>query len=184
MTSYLEILTAFTKALSHKIRTPLSVISNELHYLGTKVSKEEIERANSQCKKISDILSAASLIEGDLSFERFNTSELLKSSTSNFELKGDKEKLLKVFHLLAQTLGPIAEEKAFLEGKEIVISYKPSGSNYVDTTISYDTLSALVLENLNIDSIAPPLFDTIILSHGWKISSKIASGKIEITIST
>ena len=44
------------RSLGHAIRTPLSVISNELQYLSAQFGEEECSRALLKCGEISDIL--------------------------------------------------------------------------------------------------------------------------------
>lgn len=55
-TDSLDLLSAFLRALSHKIRTPLSVISNDLTYFQTLVPNEDFSRAIGKVQDISEIL--------------------------------------------------------------------------------------------------------------------------------
>lgn len=51
-----QILRALTRALAHKLRSPLSVVSNDLQFLKSKLPDAEIERSQRKLKEISDIL--------------------------------------------------------------------------------------------------------------------------------
>lgn len=50
------VLKAFIRGLSHSLRTPLSTISNELHYLESLHGGSEFSRSREKCKEISDLL--------------------------------------------------------------------------------------------------------------------------------
>lgn len=52
----LRLLKHLHKALSHRIRTPLSVISNDLQFLNSQYPHAELDRTIAQCKKITDVL--------------------------------------------------------------------------------------------------------------------------------
>jgi signal transduction histidine kinase len=53
-------LQSFARALSHAIRTPLGVISNDLHYLARHHDPEVAATTQSQCRRISGLLELAS----------------------------------------------------------------------------------------------------------------------------
>jgi signal transduction histidine kinase len=61
--STLEIISALSHALSHKIRTPLSVISNDLFFLQSLVPEGECARALKRCQEISSILQSMEVSE-------------------------------------------------------------------------------------------------------------------------
>lgn len=49
----LSLIDAFVRGLNHYLRTPLSTISNELHYLGSLTSEKEVARSKEKCREIS-----------------------------------------------------------------------------------------------------------------------------------
>lgn len=51
-----ELVTALLQALAHKIRTPLSVISNDLNYFATLIDPDECSRSKRRCHEIDQIL--------------------------------------------------------------------------------------------------------------------------------
>lgn len=182
MDSYLKIFALFARSLSHKIRTPLSVISNELYCLGTKTSKEDVELALSQCKKISGILGSATALTAELSISDFPAKDLVDACGIDLTIRGDKEKLLFALSLLEETFGAPIAQKIASNGKSINLSYPlPSGISPNSSGIC-GALSELFLNHLDIDSIAPSLFDTIILGHGWTISSEISDGRLNLKL--
>src|SRR4051812_47237557 len=63
---YIQLLAAFSRALGHQLRTPLSVISNELAYLGSAHPGEDISRAVERCKSITGILQNINVPGGSL----------------------------------------------------------------------------------------------------------------------
>ena len=52
----LKVISCLCRSLSHRIRTPLSVISNDLSYFSTKLGDDECSRALNKCREISAIL--------------------------------------------------------------------------------------------------------------------------------
>lgn len=60
----LRLLKHLHKALSHRIRTPLSVISNDLQFLNSQYPHAELDRTIAQCKKITDVLTDCAIEEG------------------------------------------------------------------------------------------------------------------------
>lgn len=53
-------LQSFARALSHAIRTPLGVISNDLHYLAHHHDPDVVATTQSQCRRITGLLELAS----------------------------------------------------------------------------------------------------------------------------
>ena len=51
-----ELLGATLRTLSHELRSPLSVVSNELQYLASRLPAEECARAQRRCQEVSDLL--------------------------------------------------------------------------------------------------------------------------------
>jgi hypothetical protein len=49
-------LARYIKLISHKIRTPLSIIQNELSCIKGKISSDEYQRIIEECRKINAIL--------------------------------------------------------------------------------------------------------------------------------
>ena len=56
----LKLLRAFTQSLAHRVRTPLSVISNDFSYFKSLIDPEECERGLRRVKEISTILDEVS----------------------------------------------------------------------------------------------------------------------------
>lgn len=183
MDSYLKIIASLTRTLSHKIRTPLSIISNELHSLGAKASSKDAELALSQCKKISKLLEEVSKIGSALERESFSLSDILKGfEGESFSIRGDREKIKMAFSLLSDAFGTPLLESLKAGCPEIALSYELPKGNSLESSGICSSVSELFLSHLEIDSIAPSLFDTIILSHGWEIFSQISDGRLKVRI--
>lgn len=80
----LQLLLQFTKALSHRVRTPLSVVTNDLHYLESLVGAGECERAIRKCHDISSLFNVTQKLYS-LSPEKsqVNAVEIFKKSGVN-----------------------------------------------------------------------------------------------------
>lgn len=76
----LLVLSAFTKALFHKIRSPLSVISNDLTYLNSKFPDENIERTLNKCFTIGNIMRSSEVNLGAFENESCDVVEILKDA--------------------------------------------------------------------------------------------------------
>lgn len=104
------LLAAFGRALSHQVRTPLSVISNDLFYLQTLIAPEECQRSLERCKSISDILAAACQVSTrPPSFEAVRLDVLLRDVfacliTEQCSINGDGERLRQAFSMLSELL--------------------------------------------------------------------------------
>lgn len=53
---HLRAFDAFLRALFHRVRTPLNVVSNELAYLTEAHASEDLERARKRCREIAELI--------------------------------------------------------------------------------------------------------------------------------
>ena len=104
------LLAAFGRALSHQVRTPLSVISNDLFYLQTLIAPEECQRSLERCKSISDILAAACQVSTQPPMSNVVRLEVLLREvfacliSEQCCIKGDGEQLHQAFSMLSELL--------------------------------------------------------------------------------
>ncbi|MCB0334716.1 MAG: hypothetical protein KDD62_00380 [Bdellovibrionales bacterium] len=75
----LEFFEAFVRGLAHQLRTPLSTISNELHYLGALTRPEEVERSSTKCKEIAGVLNKIQMPSIGIGSTREPLSKLLQA---------------------------------------------------------------------------------------------------------
>lgn len=73
----------FIRAVNHSIRTPLSVVSNELFYFKSLLPAQEIERAEARCAEIAGILDRSKFCgTTELCFEEVYASELVNEAAA------------------------------------------------------------------------------------------------------
>lgn len=76
----LEAIQTLMRGLAHRVRTPLSVVSNELTYLAKVYQTEECRRAMDRCQGISQILKSASLsLDPSVQVEEIPLPDFLRS---------------------------------------------------------------------------------------------------------
>lgn len=196
----------YIRALSHKIRTPLSVIQNELTYIKTKMPEDECQRAIDACGRIKDILSKASKkITYKANFKELSVSDFSQLLTVRPEVKLEVATLNPNASLILDVnLFECAWEclLEFLQSRQKDNSYavkiEPIGQGlefnlrssfkaYVsekpqpaDGYTSLCEFSYLCLDN---DSVLLPIADTIISEHGWKTSVRLTGSNLEIKFS-
>jgi hypothetical protein len=114
----LEILSALSHALSHQIRTPLSVISNDLFYLQSLVPEGECARALKRCQEISAVLQSVALQE-----ELFESPAAISAREafglfSSEEQRGADKILVQASPAILELLGKSLKELLALLGTE------------------------------------------------------------------
>lgn len=99
------------RVLSHKIRTPLSVISNDLNYFKNLIDPNECERGILKCRQISEVFKPAlCLSSSDSEHEKFNLNlalqeifgEIVKKNQSELVLIGSKNNFLQLLRWLKE----------------------------------------------------------------------------------
>jgi len=189
-------------ALSHSLRGPLSVISNDLNYLSRLSGPEEYSRSLDCCRNISDILrEACSFGKHPLVFERsglpflFSTAcrkngfEILPAEPSGgWEIAADCERfiltaeyLLKVFRQLEE-----ASESRLVFSRKIRLEHEQGRIHvlvefHLDSALlvqpapdSCLSLSRFASHALDFDSYLPALADLGLFAHGATLKVQIA----------
>jgi hypothetical protein len=190
-----QLLRAFTRALGQKIRTPLSVISNDLVYFKSVLPEGEAERAIRNCHLINDIIGAGTMAQDASGFEEHflladvvtercriaGKLDLLECELqSPVTLRGESS-------LLGTALGIVLTALDHFVGsasKNITIVLSPSGEGEDRCVLTlasvdqpnegesrlFDTLTKLFNEELGVDAIEIPLADAIFSAHGCSVS--------------
>lgn len=203
--SSLAQLYCFIRALSHKIRTPLAVIQNELTYIKTQLPAEECERAIEGCRRIKDVLSAVSKdISYQADLQPLQMPELgtlfpaldglnfqLEPGIENEIVRVDKALLGFAFRGMTEFLAahqknmPLSYRcRAARDGSGLFIHLSGTFQAYLSkkadlsrTYVSFCEFSYLCLDN---DSVLLPLVDAIICDHGWQISIELERETLSI----
>lgn len=189
----LLLVSTLARALSHRLRTPLSVISNDLAYLKRFMPPDEEFYSPEKCREISAILKNLSTI-GDADLKSTPTSyqqienQLLEhykitAPSSAASINCDLQRVILALKMLADLINndPNTQSKAQLSLLKsdtesyikILSSFKLSSTPQPD---SYNSFSLFFNTNTNSDSILPAMIDTIIWAHGWESKIRYSDG--------
>lgn len=182
---------AFARALAHRIRTPLSVVSNELVCIGAE-QPELIATANPRVKEITEILKSANRL--------VHTAPVLQE----VDLRDVNQRLFS--GQPAKMWGDVALLRAAFQGVvEIFDKYGVGASGLqckvccVETTLesinlrcgwkradieqyATDSLTSALCGKLGLDTIEAPLFDAVMDAHSILIDVKIDLESIEVDL--
>jgi len=182
---------ALVNCLSHKIRTPLSVISNELNVVKLSLETDDCDRAIERCRDISAILkNLSNPFSSTAKEEEFQLKEILPDcpgqrlqSLQELTLHGDKRQLTLALDYLYQLLKGLpganrdnitCSLENMNESKkawpEIVFSTPPHPL-FLDAECEErtDSLTEFFSYKLDIGSTAAPVADAILWAHGCDI---------------
>ncbi len=175
-TNIANLLDHLLRGLAHDIRTPLSVISNDLQYFATQLPKGECDRSLRRCKEISEHLSALSAILVDPDMERtgFPLLALLHESLSecwalssispDVTVESEQQRLGYVLKEIDRVLGLEASSKAnavvhWQDDGALVFSFPAHALS--DTFVSATSLTELVESITNSHFTSPPIADAV-----------------------
>lgn|GEM_PF-4818460 len=189
-----EALADFLISFSHKARTPLSVIWNDLQYWKKSLNLEEADRALARCREITELLSSLTeLAQESPKSSGVKWSELFNSnfSLTDFSLQIEQDNLCEVeprriAKLLAnldQFLNMLAsptdrhECLIILRAKSFELAI-PITSKMVD--FQTDSASALSKKFEIQNSLEPPLIDFICLLESLDAQYSYSSGSLKM----
>jgi hypothetical protein len=176
----LWLLSSLYHSLSHQIRTPLSVISNELACIDSGVG--EVSRSQRRCREIVDILDsipAAALTNPN--FENINFADLgIAALTSqSVLLRADRKLLSLAFHLFEALCADLFQAKPAFASMIRTTSDSKATALVLKVTINngrfrpiqrrYQSLTDYFCTTLEIDSPIPPFIDAILWAHDVNI---------------
>lgn len=175
------ILKTFSRGLSHKIRTPLSVISNELSYLASE--NNEILSLK-RCNDIADILSQIQLP---------NDGDLQTYSVDNFL---EKISYKKIGSNKSVTLSPRLINFSFSLIKNLTLEYNLEISTQNDSLLfifttpltnsaterEFKSFTSFFCEQLGWTEYTPILIDTVLFYQNLNISILNGTNHLTITL--
>lgn len=197
--SYLIVSTLF-RTLTHKLRGPLSVISNDLSFLQTTTSDEGCERGILRCREISELLGEISLpfqpdittifdiisVLEDCRFETLNCSK-----TTDLNLSGNRELLCLGAGWLRDLLSEqfksstipaeIVTPHQNMAGK-IRIDLTDENSSNLNRSVSFGTATELFCLHFKQDLLYPPLIDCIMRLHDITLLAELSADRVRITL--
>ena len=177
------LLSSFGRALSHQVRTPLSVISNDLYCIQTQGNLHECRRSLDKCKSISSILSSACVLEPrSWQNQRLNLGDIMKqefplSNSQECYVQGDLESMKRCFKLLSELFNSQGyknvDSKCYLEDGSVLCSFSLTQEDFeVEVFYCSEVLSSFTeFYNylLGQDGLNVVFIDTLLWSHEAKI---------------
>lgn len=177
------------KVLSHKVRTPLSVVMNDLSYYDGLLPDEECDRPLRRCREIADLLTYCSLPQGkNLTVEERATivSEVFSQGKQfSFPCKDGGylfDTACSEFRTLLVT--SFVDDSPSLERRDdlFVIKGVPRSRMREKQGGVFNSLSSLT-SHYDIESLSAPLIDLIFKSYLTAVSCAITSQEVMLQLS-
>lgn len=176
---------SLVKSLSHQIRTPLSVIQNEITYFKGLLPEGETDRALAKCAAITQILKNLNIVSlsGD---ERVKVPlyRLIDGLLSGGEIAAyANEPRIKAafsgFLKLIESLGAQAQVSAEEEG-EVLIKISVTGLllRKAEAGKSYGSFSSFFLEQIESDTFVPALLDPVFWADGFQTGVLVDESRV------
>jgi hypothetical protein len=191
---YLRLLSALSNALNHQMRTPLSVIQNELTYLQSLVSPGECDRALNSCQKIQQILAKfSSYLKSDNSFHEINLEELLsefqkigllvnaKKDVNDRKIFCNKELLSFAVHELHSAIQELQQVHCEIDccTNKIILRWTLDVSLYHEITEPkvFNSFSEFFCLFMHRDIFELPVIDAIFLDHNCQMEVQVVGSR-------
>ncbi len=179
-TRSLLLLSSLFHALSHKIRTPLSVISNELACIDPALG--EVSRSQRRCLEIVDILDSIPAIAlSSPSFEEIHFADLdiRTSTTQSILIKADRKLLPLAFQLFEALCAELFRAKPSFATmiqvnpdsncSNLLLRVAMNHAPYRPEQRRYQSVTDYLCHTLNLDVPTAPFIDAILWAHGAQI---------------
>ena len=178
-TRALDLLLTLMQTLSHQVRTPLSVISNDLTFFQSIIEPSECERGILRCRQISDYFKPAQLLSNSTAkSEIFNMQTLLQEifgsslegKSSTMQCQGIQNNLQQAFRWIAELFS--VESVRFLGDRRSLkfnlakpIEIKGVSKNRIDSHSNITSISEIYAADAGYESILPILIDAVFVSY-------------------
>jgi hypothetical protein len=190
--SELALCSRLLKSLAHRVRGDLSVITNDLAYLGTIVGTDEIRRSRERCDKIADVLSAIGDLQSGLEKEFLTIRALVdifgvKTNADipeNEKLHVAPKLLTRCAAILVQLIGPFTEVGLEDEaaGKKI-LALSASSRTLSQPRAVYSSLSSFAGEQLGERFVVEAsIVDLMLRDHGWEVQVFCNEGSVDCSL--
>lgn len=174
--SEFSIFSRFSRAFSHVVRGDLSVITNEVSYLATKMPCEELGRVRNRCSQIATIISKIAGLQSELSLSLVGADAVARTfgailnSCSTDVVAIDAVKVERLASGIRQMLpnGDVAWTAQSLEEGIVLSLYLPHHRGLDEKYGSWSSFASKELgERSVVDAVVA---DLIMRAHGWTIA--------------
>ncbi|WKZ57646.1 MAG: histidine kinase dimerization/phospho-acceptor domain-containing protein [Bdellovibrionota bacterium] len=190
MNSDLRYLRAFSRlfaAVSHRIRNPLNVISNELAFLEGQNPSEDVARARKRCREIQDLLKYLSFEEATDAVTECRLHEICSPITVRVHVPdavivGSAALLTRAFQELArcaEQLGAFISSAA-VEPEHAVLWLEGRHHRFAATSKPSESLSELLVSYCGLDEPASAVFDLLWWAMGGTIDAVCGDGTVKV----
>ncbi|MFO0417304.1 MAG: hypothetical protein ACK5Y6_08455 [Pseudomonadota bacterium] len=170
----LTICARLLRALAHRVRGDLSVITNDLAYIATMIDPTELERPRSRCSKIAHTLGSLSalgsvgrreVVGAELILEKFLIDKGYQAAVNGHQVEVDLEALGQMVALLRELCG---EWRGDVELGSDSLECRLRFKEQRQLKASYDTMSDFAAAELGERYVVEGcLIDLIGRDHGW-----------------
>lgn len=191
----LAIVSNLIRVLTHKIRTPLSVISNELEAFKAALPGSELDLSRQRVMQISEILKSLSQFAvSPAPKQRTNAQEILEEicklhaaqiavgkRAAALETLGDRRlfslALNSLLGLLVQ-LDTQVEVESSADAEIGCIVFRSPFRSVLDNSghAPWTSLSSFFNDGMDLDSFLPPCIDSVLLAQGVSVSVTAQNG--------
>lgn len=204
MRSALTNIDCFIRALSHKIRTPLSIVLNELTCIKSKIDEEEYKRIVESCKSINQALKKGAgeiVLKNDYKKVKLNaflpqifeSLHIKHTENQNFKkaliiadpllLEGAFKGLVEFLQMSKSAKSKLslnAEFKDMEDRVELNIVTPFIANNEKESTLAGDSFSEFFCMKMDYDSLLLPIIDSIFSDHLWEVQVLFNKNNIQM----
>jgi hypothetical protein len=171
----LQIVQALVRALSHRIRTPLSVVSNELNVYRSLLPGEDVARLIARCQSISELLRSVTVPHGegestDLLSALHEVGARVERCDGPIVVALPREQLLWMLHALRALTGVTKDQPwnvvLSVNAELVECRFQPSQPFGGGAPTNGLTLTGFFNEQLDRDLVEPPVIDALLRAFG------------------
>jgi len=192
-----KVLSVLSRALIHVVRGDLSVITNDLTFMGTLTSPEEVERSKARCSHIGQFVGKLAILEGAFEMRSTTVEELLRIDGD--VRRDDPEGILSTRTLrcdlqrarfMLTTLARLVDCRVVAsssgreqDAQDLVCTISFLRRRTTEVAGSYRYFSEFAAQAFGERSVVDAaLCDLIVEGHGWRSGVVVSDTNVELTV--
>ncbi len=203
-TSSAELIGALLRSLAHTVRTPLSVVSNEIQYFSSLLPKGESDRALTRCRDIDQLLRRYAQISCEAPcFEEVSFAELralcegaaspspgeASADTQERKVRIDRARVVELFALVPKVFGAdsVSLQRPSFDEHGCAFMWRggaPASSNSeaVGEGQMHSSLYRMLMVKGGADIPEAILVDALVLTLGFMLQAKLEDSELAIQV--